>query len=162
MFVIWGLPYGLGTFYDFLQGQEFLPIEYPTLGSLIPNWLPPVWLVIGVITIIIVTFEGAYRLIQQATLRDNWIDACKNRSGGRFPPIPEFLSEVVVDYFPGMSVSKDIQLLTPSVQFWARLLPSQRDQLLELVKWLGQDPRDYEEKIRRGAPPGGRPRIRFF
>ena len=108
----------------------------------------------------VATLEGAYRLIQQATFRDNWIDAYKNRSGGKFPSIPEFLNGVVVGYFPGMPVSKDVQLLTPSVQFWARLLPSQRDQLLELVKWLGQDPRDYLEQMKKMLPKS--PRVRFF
>ena len=65
MLLIWGIPYGLGALYDFLQGQEILFIEYPTLGSLIPNWLPKIWLIVGIILFLVVTFEGAYRIVQR-------------------------------------------------------------------------------------------------
>jgi len=152
--LVWGIYVVVGLLA--VVRAEILPQEnIPPIMELLPSWPWWAWALIGMGILYVATLEGAYRLIQQATFRDNWIDAHKNRFGGRFPPIPEFLNDVVVDYSPGMPVSKDVQLLTPSVQFWARLLPSQRDQLLEMVKWLGQDPRDYEEKIRRGAPPGG-------
>lgn len=65
MFVIWGLPYGCASIYDFLQGQEFLPSTYPKVSDVIPLWLPSTWLIIGVIAIIIVTFEGAHRLVRR-------------------------------------------------------------------------------------------------
>ncbi len=65
MFVIWGLPYGCASVYDLLQGQEFLPSTYPKVSEIIPSWLPPIWLIIGVLAIIIVTFEGSYRLVQK-------------------------------------------------------------------------------------------------
>ena len=91
----------------------------------------------------------------------NWIDTYI-RENGKLPQVPEYLEVVVMNYSPGMLVSKEVQLRTPSVQFWNKLLPSQREKLLGLVKWLGQYPRDYEEKIHRGAPPGGIPRIRWI
>ncbi len=65
MFVVWGLPYGVGGIYDFLQGQEFLPINVPTLSSIIPDYVPLIWFLIGVIAFIVVTFEGAYRIVQR-------------------------------------------------------------------------------------------------
>ena len=65
MFVIWGLPYGCASVYDLLQGQEFLPSTYPKVSEIIPSWLPPIWLIIGVLAIIIITFEGSYRLVQK-------------------------------------------------------------------------------------------------
>ncbi len=158
---MWGVYLAIGLFS--IVRVEFLPQEnIPPIVEFFPRWPWWVWALIGMGILCVATLEGTYRLIQQATFRDNWIDAYKNRSGGRFPSIPEFLSDVVQDYFAGMPVSKDVQLLTPSIQFWTRLLPSQRDQVLELVKWLGQDPRDFEEKIRRAAPPGGRPNIRWL
>jgi len=158
--LVWGIYFVVGLFT--IVRAEILPREnIPSIVELLPSWPWWVWALMGMGILCVATLEGAYRLIQQATFRDNWIDAYKNRSGGRFPPIPEFLSDVVVDYSPGMPVSKMVQLLTPSAQFWARLLPSQREKLLQLVKWLGQDPRDFEEKIRRGAPPGGKAGIRW-
>lgn len=76
MFVVWGLPYGIFAFYDFLLGQEFLPNSYPTLGGIIPNWLPPIWIIIGVIAFIVVTFEGSFRIVRQ-----------KSRIGDSIQPI---------------------------------------------------------------------------
>jgi hypothetical protein len=65
VFVIWGLPYGCASVYDLLQGQEFLPSTYPKISEIIPSWLPSIWLIIGVLAIIIVTFEGSYRLVRK-------------------------------------------------------------------------------------------------
>jgi len=65
VFVIWGLPYGCASVYDFLQGQEFLPRTYPKVSEVIPLWLSSAWLIIGVVAIMIVTFEGAYRFVQR-------------------------------------------------------------------------------------------------
>ncbi len=63
MFVVWGLPYALGSLYDFLRGEWFA--SWITLGELLPNWLPPLWFGIGIITFLVVTFEGAYRIVQK-------------------------------------------------------------------------------------------------
>ncbi len=66
MFVIWVLPYGLAAFYDFLLGQEFLPNSYPTLSNVIPSWVPLFWFIIGCVAIIVVTFEGTYRITRNS------------------------------------------------------------------------------------------------
>jgi hypothetical protein len=60
-----------------------------------------------------------------------------------------------LNYSPGMIVSRNIQLITPSAQFWKELEthPSQQDQLLELAEWLGRDRRDYLARMKRMAPP---------
>jgi hypothetical protein len=81
----------------------------------------------------------------------NWIDAYKIRHGS-YPPLPDYLLPVVIKYSPGEPVSKDIELITASAQFWNRLLPSQQDELRELAEWLGQDPRDYEAQVLRMLP----------
>jgi hypothetical protein len=70
VFVGWVLPYGLGGIYDFLQGQGFLLTTWPRLSQVIPSWLPPIWLVAGAIAIIVITFEGAYRIYRKATKND--------------------------------------------------------------------------------------------
>ena len=69
VFVIWGLPYGIVGLYDTAIGQGFLPSHYPKLASLIPNWIPTVWFVLGVIAIMVVTFEGSYRLAHRKSSR---------------------------------------------------------------------------------------------
>ena len=67
MFVIWGIPYRLGGIYDFLQGQEVCFTQYPTIGSLLPSWLPNGWLIVGIVLFLIVTFEGAYQRFKKLT-----------------------------------------------------------------------------------------------
>jgi len=69
------------------------------------------------------------------------------------PPLPVDLLPLALNYTQGQPISKDIQLITPSMQFWVKLLPSKQEKLLQLVDWLGQDRRDYVENIRRLAPP---------
>ena len=81
---------------------------------------------------------------------------------GLKPKIEDFMIPIIVNHTPGMEASKDIQLRIPSAQYWyQRLSPSQRDKILSLVKWLGQDPRDYEDTIRKLSPPSGSPDISF-
>ena len=65
MFVIVGLPYGIVGGYDFLQGQGFLPDTYPLLSELIPTWVPPLLLGIGIMAFVAITFEGAYRIVRK-------------------------------------------------------------------------------------------------
>ncbi len=80
----------------------------------------------------------------------NWIEAYKAK-WGELPLIPDWLSKLVKGYFPGQKVSKEMKL-NYSPPYWCSLLPSQQKQVLELVEWLGQDPDDYEELIRRHIP----------
>jgi len=93
----------------------------------------------------------------------NWIDTYESRHG-KLPPMPDFLLPVAPpSYSPGEPVSKTMgPPLRPSAQLWRNLLPSQRDQLLQLVEWLGLDPRDYVEMIRRMAPPGSPKGMRLY
>jgi len=156
---VWGIYLVVGIF-SIVRVEFMHEANIPPIVELLPRWSWWVWALIGMGILCIATLEGSYRLIREATPHDNWIDDYHTR-WGKLPQVPDYLEDVVMGYYPGMLVSKEVQLLTPSVQFWARLLPSQRDQLLELVKWLGQDPRDYEEEIRRRAPPRGGPNVRW-
>lgn len=65
MLVIWGFPYGLIGGYDLLQGQGYLPSDSPLISQIVPNWLPQVWFIVGVIAIIWATFEDAYRITRK-------------------------------------------------------------------------------------------------
>jgi len=88
----------------------------------------------------------------------NWIDDWEKQYG-ELPPIPDFMARLVEDYLPGARVSKGMKLkeAPPSAQFWNHeLLHSQRDKVLQLVEWLGQNREDYQEMIKRyipGSPP---------
>jgi hypothetical protein len=117
----------------------------------VPVWA---WVVIIIVGLIIAQFLAFHELRRkQAKPPKNWIDVHKAKTG-KLPPIPDYLLPVVLpsSYSPGEPVTKNIELITASAQFWNRLLPSQQDELRELVEWLGQDPRDYEAQILRMLP----------
>lgn len=90
----------------------------------------------------------------------NWIERDRATTG-ELPLVPHWLAPLVLNYQPGARVATGMKLLTPSAQFWANLLPSQKDKLLELVEWLGESPEDYLWKIEQGRPPGGRGGLRL-
>jgi hypothetical protein len=117
----------------------------------VPAW---VWIVIIVIGLIIAQFLAFHELRKkQAKPPKNWIDAHK-AIYGKFPPIPDYLLPVVLpsSYSQGGPVTKDVKLTTASGQFWNNLLPSQKDELMQLVEWLGEDPRDYEAAVLKMLP----------
>jgi hypothetical protein len=62
--IIWVLPYALVSLYDLLQGQGYLPSNWPTLGQFIPIWVYFVFLAVGVLVFIGLTLEGAYRIVK--------------------------------------------------------------------------------------------------
>jgi len=145
--IYWLLPTLILDPFDLIE--RLLNVNYD-----IPQWAIWTLFTIGLMIAIILTY---HELRMQKTALEkpiNWIDAHK-RQHGKFPPVPDYLLPVVQNYSAGKPVSKEIQLITPSMQFWANLMPSEREKLLGLVEWLGIDPQDYEEKIKRHAPPGG-------
>jgi hypothetical protein len=120
-------------------------------GLVVPSW---VWVVIIIVGLIITQFLAFHELRRkQAKPPKNWINAHKAKTG-KLPPIPDYLLPVVLpsSYSPGEPVTKNIELITASGQFWNRLLPSQKDELMELVEWLGEDPRDYEAQVLKMLP----------
>ncbi len=123
----------------------------------IPNW---VWFVIIIVGLVIASFLAFHELRRkQAPPPANWIDAHKARHG-EYPPLPDYLLQVVEGgtYSRGEPVSKKIKVKIASGQTWNRLLPSQQEELLQLVEWLGQDRRDYlaqMERMRIKKAPNG-------
>jgi hypothetical protein len=115
---------------------------------------PTIWIWIGIIAIpLFIAQFLAYKKLW-IKLEKSWIRAYMVKYWN-LPPVPSFMSGLVLNYSPGMLVSKNMQLITPSAQFWKKLLPSEKDSLLQLVEWLGQDPRNYKASIKAMSPPGG-------
>ena len=144
--IYWILPTLVLDPFDFIE--RLLNVNYD-----VPLWAIWTLFTIGWMIAIVLTYHELR--MQKVALEKpiNWIDAHKKKHR-KLPQVPDHLEDVVVGYYPGMLVSKEIELVIPSVQFWNRLLPSQKDQFLELAKWLGYDPRDYIAEMERRAPPG--------
>lgn len=73
MLVGWGIPLAIIGLYDTAIGQGFLPNNCPRLGELLNNWNTHwlyIWLVIGALLFITVTFEGTYRIYRKAVKND--------------------------------------------------------------------------------------------
>ena len=138
----WAMAFGfigiIGLFIDLRKGFD------------LTVWI---WISVIVVPLFIAQFLAYQQLWFKLEQPSNWISAYE-RKHGKLPPIPSFVSGLVLNYSPGMIVSRNIQLITPSAQFWNKLDPSQQDQLLELAEWLGQDRRDYLARMKRMAPPG--------
>jgi len=115
-----------------------------------------IWISVIVLPLFIAQFLAYKELwVKYDKLKQsNWINAYE-KEYRRLPPIPNFMSDIVSDYSPGMVISKNIKLINPSAHFWGKRSPSEREQLLDLVEWLGQDPRDYEARIKTMSPPSG-------
>jgi len=98
-------------------------------------------------------FRDVYRWIESEKNKPaNWIEVYKKKHK-RLPPIPKFIGLMTDGYSPGARVSKIMKLTILSAQYWNHtLLPSQREQTLQLVDWLGLDRDDFEEEIKRRTP----------
>lgn len=98
-------------------------------------------------------FRNVYRWIKtkKEDSSTNWIEVYMNKHKGRLPLIPEFMLQVVKDKTT-KRVSKNMELSIPSLQWWNRLLCSQKEQILQTIDWLGQNRQDYLERINRLIP----------
>lgn len=65
VFVVWSVPYGIVSLYDLAKGQEYVSADVPAVSSIIPLWVTWTWLAIGVLLLVVVTIEGAYRYTRQ-------------------------------------------------------------------------------------------------
>ena len=81
----------------------------------------------------------------------NWIEQYEHQHG-KLPTLPTYLVHVVNNYTPGEPVSKDIEPITPSGQWWNRRIPSEQKQWQQLVEWLGKDPEDLLALMRMTLP----------
>jgi hypothetical protein len=82
----------------------------------------------------------------------NWIDTyyyCY----GELPVVPSWMGFLIVGYYDGMHVYQGMTVLVASAQGWNRLMPSQQEQVLQTVEWLGGNRDDYLWQIYRLSPP---------
>jgi hypothetical protein len=115
-----------------------------------PVWTYILWGVAVIWLIGMLINNLFYKNQTQRTTR-NWI-MLHERQNKELPLIPDYLLPVVIGERKGQRISKDIQLRPMSSQFWNRLLPSQRDELKQLVEWLDMNWDDYYELMRRATP----------
>ena len=89
-----------------------------------------------------------------------WIEKYEIQHG-KLPPLPDYLVKLFGKYTT--TVSKEMIPITPSGQKWNSLPPSQQKEWQEVVEWLGEDPEDYLEQMRRMLPknPPGSEEIRW-
>ena len=115
-----------------------------------PVWSYILWGLAGILLIIsLLSFTAGRRNTPQK--KRNWIIAYQKRNR-QLPVIPDYLLPVVIKYTKGKPISKEIELINMSGQFWNNLLPSQKEELRQMVEWLGMNWDDYLEQMRRMLP----------
>jgi phosphodiesterase/alkaline phosphatase D-like protein len=81
----------------------------------------------------------------------NWVDTyyyCY----GELPLVPTWMV-VAEGYNTGGRVHQGMTVYIPSMQWWGNLMPSQKEQVLQLIDWLGESREDYLwEMYSRAAP----------
>jgi hypothetical protein len=117
----------------------------------VPQWSIWALFVIGWLFAMVLTYHEL-RMKFILNQKNNWIEKHKSEHH-KLPPIPDYLVALFPNYSKDTPISKDIKIIPPSKQFWVSLYPSQQEELLDLIEWLGQDRRDYLEQIERMSPP---------
>ncbi len=85
----------------------------------------------------------------------NWVVAYFETTG-ELPAVPNSLLPLFLDVKAGDKLPLNAEILTPSAQFWARLLPSERQIMLDIVEWYGMSAEDYLWLLWSFAPPSPR------
>jgi hypothetical protein len=119
-----------------------------------PGWAIYLLFLLGLLAASFFTYHEL-RLKYKANIKVTWIEEYKNKYNGLLPPLPDYLVELANNYTKDKPISKSIEMITPSRQFWNNLYPSQQEKLLDLVRWLGIDPRDYISQMEKLSPPKG-------
>jgi len=114
------------------------------------------WLLIFLSLLIVQTIYWAY-LKWRGEVGNNWIESYEIENG-KLPVLPDYLLEIAINYTAGKPIHKDIKVKTCSMQSWSKFKsqPNRMRKLLELLKWLGEEPEEYIAKVERLAPPDGR------
>lgn len=115
-----------------------------------PQWSIWTLFVLGWLIACILTYHEL-RLKIAASTKLSWIMKYQKEQRGKLPPIPDYLMQLVTNYTKGEPISKNVQLQVAERAFWNNLLPSQQEELLALAKWLGQEPGDYAERVKRNV-----------
>lgn len=108
------------------------------------------WLIIVLAILLIGLLESVYKSYKIKS-KDDWILDYKI-TYGKLSVLPSYLLPTVPQYSVGTPISKDFKIIPMSGQFWHDLLPSQRKKLLTFVEWLGENPDEYVQQLRKIFP----------
>ena len=100
--------------------------------------------------------KGRVRAIDKDA-QPTWID--ENTVGGILPKLPKWLLPIINNYVKGTPITKSIEVIPCSGQYWNELNFRQQGKLLELVEWTGGDADQYVrdfEKMYPNDPAGKR------
>ena len=98
--------------------------------------------------------KGRVRAIDKDA-QPTWI--AENTVAGVFPRLPKWVLPVVNNYVKGMPITKSIEVIPSSGQYWNELNFRQQGKVLELVEWTGGDADQYVrdfEKMYPNSPRG--------
>ena len=84
--------------------------------------------------------KGRVRAIDKDA-QPTWI--VENTVGGILPKLPKWMLPVVINYQKGTPITKQLQVIPSSGQYWTELNFRQQGKLLELVEWTGGDADQY-------------------
>lgn len=114
------------------------------------------WLLIFLFLLWVQTIYWAY-LKWRGEVGNNWIESYEIENG-KLPVLPDYLLEIATNYTVGTPIHKDITIIPCQMQSWSKFKrqPNRMRKLLELLKWLGEEPEEYIAKVEGLAPPDGR------
>ncbi|OGO29860.1 MAG: hypothetical protein A2Z29_05505 [Chloroflexi bacterium RBG_16_56_11] len=144
-----GITWGLIGAYDLVSNQ-FFNDKWPKISNVLPDWGWQSWAIMGLLFLLAISVQGTYKK-ERTKLSSNWISAYQIENS-KLPPIQDYFVDLTINYTKGEPISREIKLRPMSAQFWARLFPSQRDELKQLVEWLGMNWDDYYEQMQRMLP----------
>lgn len=135
--------YFIAALWDYVIRLAFPDKEWLTVSALFPDWGWEYWLIIGLVLVLFLTLEGAYR-IQRKKSSGNLILDYEAREG-KLPELPRELHELFPRYTLGKPISYELEAITPSAQFLRNLSRNQPlvEFLFSVLDWQGKDPRDY-------------------
>ncbi|MBA7701949.1 hypothetical protein ES703_110697 [subsurface metagenome] len=139
--------YLLPAAYDNIISWFFSKSGWPTVNELIPEWGWEYWSILGLAVLLLLTWEGIYR-IHKDVPSPNLIIEHQNKTG-KLPTLPAELKPLAPQLAPNQTISKDVGLLKPSAQFLRKISYKQNqvEFLFDLLDWKGIDPRDYVSGI---------------
>lgn len=93
--------------------------------------------------------KGRVKVIDKDA-QPTWI--AEKSVGGKLPVLPEWMLPVVINYQKGTPITKSIEVIPSSGQYWNELKANQQAKVLELVEWLGGDADQYVRDFEKMLP----------
>jgi hypothetical protein len=142
--IYWILPTLLLNPFDIVE--RLFNVSYE-----VPQWA--IWSLFAAGWVVAILLAYHELRMQKVALEQppNWIDAHKAKTG-KLPPLPDRLASLFRNYSSGQPVSKGMEPITPSGQTWDGLRSREQKQWQQVIEWLGEDPEDYLEDMRKMLP----------